>query len=121
MPEAHGGVGMSAEAACVLAEEAGRSLAPVPLVQALAATEALLALGTAEQQARWLPGIADGSVVAVTGWAEGGDGVAGGRRARGSPAARSAAPSRRSPTLAAHARRSSAPPGPTASSSTSST
>jgi acyl-CoA dehydrogenase len=72
VPEAHGGVGMSSEAACVLAEEAGRSLAPIPLAQALAATEALIALGTPEQQAKWLPGIADGSVVAVTGWAEGG-------------------------------------------------
>ena len=72
VPEAHGGVGMSSEAACVLAEEAGRSLAPIPLAQTLAATEALIALGTPEQQARWLPGIADGSVVAVTGWAEGG-------------------------------------------------
>ncbi len=70
VPEALGGVGMSAEAACVLAEEAGRSLAPIPLAQTLAATEALLALGSAEQQAQWLPGIADGSVVAVTGWAE---------------------------------------------------
>jgi len=72
VPEAHGGVGMSSEAACVLAEEAGRSLAPVPLIQSLMATEALVLLGTAAQQARWLPGIADGSIVAVTGWAEGG-------------------------------------------------
>lgn len=70
VPEAFGGVGMSAEAACVLAEEAGRSLAPVPLTSVLAATEALLLAGTAAQQARWLPGIADGSVIAVTGWAE---------------------------------------------------
>ena len=30
VPEDHGGVGMTAEAACVLAEEAGRALAPVP-------------------------------------------------------------------------------------------
>jgi acyl-CoA dehydrogenase len=72
VPEGHGGVGMTSEAACVLAEEAGRSLAPVPLIQSLMATEALLLLGTAAQQARWLPGIADGSIVAVTGWAEGG-------------------------------------------------
>jgi len=70
VPEAFGGVGMSAEAACVLAEEAGRSLVPVPLIQGLLATEALIALGTPAQQARWLPGIADGAVVAVTGWAE---------------------------------------------------
>ncbi len=72
VPEAFGGVGLGPEAACVLAEEAGRSLAPVPLIQALMATEALLALGSPAQQARLLPGIADGSVVAVTGWAEGG-------------------------------------------------
>ena len=70
VPEAHGGVGLSAEAACVLAEEAGRALAPVPLTAVLAATEALL-LGSEAQQARWLPGIADGSVVAVPAWAEG--------------------------------------------------
>ena len=72
VPEAYGGVGLSSEAACVLAEEAGRALAPIPLASTLAATEALIALGSPEQQARWLPGIADGSVVAVTGWAEGG-------------------------------------------------
>ncbi len=72
VPEAHGGVGLSAEASCVLAEEAGRALAPVPLAATLAVTEALLALGSPAQQARWLPGIADGSIVAVPAWAEGG-------------------------------------------------
>ena len=46
-PERFGGVGMDrCEAACVLAEEAGRSLAPIPLIQTLVTTEALLALGT---------------------------------------------------------------------------
>ncbi len=72
VPEAFGGVGLGPEAACVLAEEAGRSLAPIPLVQGLLATEALIALGSDVQLARWLPDIADGSIVAVTGWAEGG-------------------------------------------------
>ena len=72
VPEAQGGVGMSSEAACVLAEEAGRALTPIPFIQTLAATEALIALGTEAQHARWLSGIADGSVIAVTGWAEGG-------------------------------------------------
>ena len=71
VPEALGGIGMGPEAACVLAEEAGRSLAPIPLIQTLVATEALITLGSAAQRARWLPGIADGSVVAVSGWAEG--------------------------------------------------
>jgi len=71
VPEAHGGIGLSAEEACVLAEEVGRSLVPVPFVSTLAATEALIAAGTPEQQAKWLPGIADGSVIATVGWAEG--------------------------------------------------
>jgi len=71
IPEEHGGIGLTAEESCVLAEEAGRSLAPIPLTSTLAATEALLRAGTPEQQARWFPGIADGSVIAVTGWGEG--------------------------------------------------
>ena len=71
VPEAHGGIGLSAEEACVLAEEVGRSLIPVPFLSTLAATEALLVAGSEAQQAKWLPGIADGSVIATVGWAEG--------------------------------------------------
>ncbi|MDO9490296.1 MAG: acyl-CoA dehydrogenase family protein [Sphingomonadaceae bacterium] len=71
VPEAHGGIGLSAEEACVLAEEVGRSLIPVPFVSTLMATEALLLAGSEAQQAKWLPGIADGSVIATVGWAEG--------------------------------------------------
>lgn len=71
VPEAHGGIGLSAEEACVLAEEVGRSLIPVPFISTLAATEALLIAGSEAQQAKWLPGIADGSVIATVGWAEG--------------------------------------------------
>lgn len=71
VPESHGGIGLSAEEACVLAEEVGRSLIPVPFLSTLAATEALLLAGSEAQQAKWLPGIADGSVIATVGWAEG--------------------------------------------------
>jgi acyl-CoA dehydrogenase len=71
VPEAHGGIGLSAEEACVLAEEVGRSLIPVPFISTLAATEALLLAGTDELKSKWLPGIADGSVIATVGWAEG--------------------------------------------------
>jgi acyl-CoA dehydrogenase len=71
VPEAHGGIGLSAEEACVLAEEVGRSLIPVPFISTLMATEALLLAGSEAQQAKWLPGIADGSVIATVGWAEG--------------------------------------------------
>ena len=65
VPEAHGGLGMSAEESCQLAEAAGAHLAVVPLVSVLLATEALLVAGSEAQQAKYLPGIADGSVIAV--------------------------------------------------------
>lgn len=65
VPQAQGGLGMSAEESCQLAEAAGGALAVVPLVSVLLATEALLIAGSAAQQATWLPRIADGSVIAV--------------------------------------------------------
>ena len=68
VPEAHGGLGLSAEEVCVLADAAGASLAVTPLVSTLLATEALVLAGSDAQQARWLPGIADGSVIAVPAW-----------------------------------------------------
>ncbi|MCA3255285.1 MAG: acyl-CoA/acyl-ACP dehydrogenase, partial [Alphaproteobacteria bacterium] len=71
VPEEFGGLGLSAEESCVLAEEIGRSLAPVPFASTLTATEALLLAGTDAQKAKWLPGIADGSVIACVAWAEG--------------------------------------------------
>ena len=70
VPEAHGGLGMSAEESCQLAEAAGAALAVVPLVSTLLATEALLIAGTEAQQAKYLPGIADGSIIAVPAWNE---------------------------------------------------
>ncbi|OYU14509.1 MAG: acyl-CoA dehydrogenase [Alphaproteobacteria bacterium PA4] len=65
VPEAHGGLGLTAEESCQLAEAAGASLAVVPLVSTLLATEALLIAGSDAQQAKYLPGIADGSLIAV--------------------------------------------------------
>lgn len=70
VPEAHGGLGMSAEESCMLADAAGGQLAIVPLVSVLLATEALILAGTEAQQAKWLPGIADGSTIAVPAWNE---------------------------------------------------
>ncbi|MGB3723301.1 MAG: acyl-CoA dehydrogenase family protein [Pacificimonas sp.] len=72
VPEAHGGLGLGAEEACLIAEEVGRSLAPIPLMSTLLFTEALLAAGSEEQQAAWLPKIADGSAIGCVGWGEGG-------------------------------------------------
>ena len=71
VPEAHGGLGLGADEACVLAEEIGRSLAPVPLMSTLATIEALLIAGSAAQQAEWLPKLASGEAVGAIAWAEG--------------------------------------------------
>ncbi len=71
VPEANGGLGLGAEDACVLAEEFGRSLAPVPFMSSLLATEAILLAEDEAQRARYLPGIADGSIIACYGWSEG--------------------------------------------------
>jgi alkylation response protein AidB-like acyl-CoA dehydrogenase len=71
VPEAHGGLGLGADEACVLAEEIGRSLAPVPLMSTLGAIEALLIAGTQAQQAHWLPRLASGEAVGCVAWAEG--------------------------------------------------
>jgi len=69
VPEAHGGLGLSGEESAVLAEAAGRHLACVPLLPVLLATEALLLAGSPEQQARWLPAIAQGQII-VPAWSE---------------------------------------------------
>lgn len=71
VPEEHGGLGLGADEACVLAEEVGRSLAPVPLMSTLAAIEALLIAGTDAQKAEWLPKLASGEAVGCIAWAEG--------------------------------------------------
>jgi len=61
MPEAHGGVGLDFVTLLVVLEETGRSLFPSPLVPTVLAARAIERFGTAEQQARWLPGLAAGS------------------------------------------------------------
>ncbi|WP_433411913.1 acyl-CoA dehydrogenase family protein [Microtetraspora malaysiensis] len=60
-PEEAGGAGLGLGALCVLLEEQGRAVAPVPLWPASVAALAVAAHGTAEQRARLLPGAVDGS------------------------------------------------------------
>jgi acyl-CoA dehydrogenase len=61
IPEEFGGVGIGYLELCVLAEEAGRARAPVPLASSLfLAAEALQLVGTAEQKQRYLPALASG-------------------------------------------------------------
>lgn len=63
MPEEHGGVGLDLETLIVVLEETGRSLFPSPLISTVIAAKAIERYGNAEQQARWLPGLADGTKI----------------------------------------------------------
>lgn len=64
IPEDCGGAGLGHEVLCVLAEELGRVLAPVPFGSCIyLATEAILAAGSEEQRRRLLPAIAAGEAI----------------------------------------------------------
>ncbi|MDB5584171.1 MAG: acyl-CoA dehydrogenase [Bradyrhizobium sp.] len=71
IPEAYGGIGLGELELCILAEELGRSLAPVPVSSSIyLASHALLVAGTEAQKQRWLPGLAAGSVIGTFALAE---------------------------------------------------
>ena len=71
IPESQGGIGLGTLELCVIAEEAGRGLAPIPFASSvLYATEALK-LGGGEAAAIWLPRLADGSVIGTVALVEG--------------------------------------------------
>ena len=61
VPEEHGGAGLGLEELCLLLEQQGRFVAPVPLWETTVAALVLARGGTAEQQARWLPRVAAGT------------------------------------------------------------
>jgi acyl-CoA dehydrogenase len=72
IPEEYGGAGLGYEGLCVLAEEIGRAVAPVPFSSsAYLASEAILLAGTEAQKKSWLPRLADGSVIGCLALAEG--------------------------------------------------
>ncbi len=64
LPNAHGGDDMGFFTLCVLLEEIGRAVAPVPVAASLALGALPLArFGSEAQQSRWLPGVARGEVI----------------------------------------------------------
>lgn len=72
IPEAYGGAGLGYEGLCVLAEELGRVVAPVPFAStAYLAAEAVLMAGTEAQKRAWLPRFADGSAIGCFALSEG--------------------------------------------------
>ena len=63
IPEEHGGAGFSFLDLCVLIEEFGRALVPGPFIPNQACVASLMLAGTAAQQAKYLPKIADGTQI----------------------------------------------------------
>jgi hypothetical protein len=78
IPEEYGGDGIGHESVCVLAEQLGASLAPIPFSSSVyLATEAILLFGSEAQKKAYLPKLAKGSTIGCFALAEGmGDPVA---------------------------------------------
>ncbi|HVN01961.1 MAG TPA: acyl-CoA dehydrogenase family protein [Caulobacteraceae bacterium] len=71
IPEAYGGVGLSHLELCLMAEELGRVLAPVPLSSSIyLCAEFLLLAGSEAQKQAWLPRLASGEAVGTFALAE---------------------------------------------------
>ncbi|WP_084419259.1 acyl-CoA dehydrogenase family protein [Henriciella litoralis] len=64
IPEEYGGVGLGQLELCVIAEELGRVIAPVPVASTVyLGAECLLHAGTEDQKSTWLPKIAAGEAI----------------------------------------------------------
>ncbi|WP_421120682.1 acyl-CoA dehydrogenase family protein [Aquihabitans daechungensis] len=76
LPEAQGGGGYGFFELALILEQVGRSLAPLPVLSTLVLGALPIAeFGSADQQAAWLPGVIDGSVILTAALSEGGDGL----------------------------------------------
>src|SRR6266481_1845678 len=72
IPEAYGGAGAGHLELCVIAEEMGRALAPVPFSSTVyLAAEAILLAGSDAQKQKWLPLIASGTAIGTLALFEG--------------------------------------------------
>jgi acyl-CoA dehydrogenase len=79
MPEDLGGYGLGYLELCLLAQELGRHVVPVPMISSIyLASEALLLHGSEAQKDKYLPLIASGERVASLAWSEPGRRVANG-------------------------------------------
>jgi alkylation response protein AidB-like acyl-CoA dehydrogenase len=72
IPEAYGGAGAGHLELCVIAEEMGRALAPVPFSSTVyLAAETILLAGSEAQKQKWLPKIASGEAIGTLALFEG--------------------------------------------------
>src|SRR6476661_4963354 len=72
IPENYGGLGLGYLELCVIAEEMGRALAPVPFSSTVYLfAEALLLAGSDAQKQKWLPLIASGEAIGTLALFEG--------------------------------------------------
>ena len=72
IPEAYGGLGLGYLELCVIAEELGRVVAPVPVSSSVfLATEFILLAGSEAQKKTWLPKLASGEAIGTFAFAEG--------------------------------------------------
>lgn len=72
IPEEYGGSGLTHLELCVVAEELGRALAPVPVSSSIyLAAEFLLQAGSSKQKEVWLPKLAAGEAVGTFAMSEG--------------------------------------------------
>jgi acyl-CoA dehydrogenase len=63
IPERFGGSELGYEALCMIAEEVGAALPPVPFLSTIFAGEALTLFGSEAQRAKWLPRLASGEAI----------------------------------------------------------
>ena len=72
IPEAYGGLGLGYLELCLIAEELGRAIAPVPVASSIyLAAEFLLAAGSEAQKQKWLPLLASGEKIGCLAVGEG--------------------------------------------------
>jgi acyl-CoA dehydrogenase len=72
LPEAYGGLGMTALDQAVIVQELGRTNAAVPFFSTIVlCADAIRLFGSEAQKARWLPGLASGEIVGCFAYAEG--------------------------------------------------
>ncbi len=70
LPESVGGGGFGFLEACLVLVEAGRAVAPLPLLPTFTAALAIARHGSDDQRQRWLPGVAAGEIVLAPALAE---------------------------------------------------